>query len=317
MPVVTVYRHGGKGGIAPGRNDHMRMKRGQVEGWSEGATRRNTQFLMSVRETDLTGAGVAITLTLRECPPSADDWHKLRRAWIERIRRAGMVRLHWVTEWQRRGVPHLHCALWWPDAYRGHEAIEAWVAVAGAYGAGMRGQHWRVIDGPVGWFQYLSKHAARGVKHYQRNSDNIPEGWKSKTGRVWGYVGNWPTAEPRKFGLQDQHGDGGWFRLRRMVRSWRIADARAGGDRWRISSAKGMLREPDLVLSRLRGFSEWMPADTVQLRMLVNVAERGFTVFDRETGELLFLPGCGASGPTDAALGRVAPPRRPFLFTDR
>ena len=288
MPVVTVYRHGGKGGVAPRRNDHMRAKRGVVEGWSEGATRRNTQFLMSVREDDLTGAGVALTLTLKECPPTAADWHRLRRAWIERMRRAGMVRLHWVTEWQRRGVPHLHCAIWFATGYDTITPIDAWVDLAGEpYGAGHRGQHARKIDGPVGWFQYLSKHAARGVKHYQRNHENIPEGWQSKTGRVWGYSGDWPLAQPRQFGL---HSDG-WFALRRMVRSWRRSDARAERDlrarAYRIRSARRMLKSADPELSRLRGFAEWMPSDSVQLRMIVNVMERGFTVYDRETGEVL------------------------------
>lgn len=305
MPVVTVYRHGGKGGVAPGRNDHRRMKRGQVEGWSEGATRRNTQFLMSVQEGRLTGAGLALTLTLRDCPPSPKDWHRLRKAWIERMRRAGMVRLHWVTEWQRRGVPHLHCALWFPDCYDFATAINAWCELAEPYGAGHRGQHARVIDGAVGWFRYLSKHAARGVKHYQRTHDNIPDAWQSKTGRVWGYSGDWPLAEPRKFGLQDQHGDGGWFKLRRLVRAWRISDARAVNDRWRIRSARTMLQESDQVLSRLRGFSEWMPAEGVQLRMLSNIADRGCVVFDRETGEVLFQRGDGGSPPSEAALPRT------------
>lgn len=294
MPVTTVYRHGGKGGVAPSVNSHQRAKRGDVEGWSEGATRRNTQFLMSIREDRLTGAGVALTLTLRECPPTAAEWHRLRRAWVKRMERAGMVRLHWVTEWQRRGVPHLHCALWWPDCYDLSTPISAWVDVAAPYGASHRGQHARPIDGPVGWFQYLAKHAARGVKHYQRSADNMPEGWQRKTGRVWGHSGDWPVAEPRKFGLEDQHGDGGWFRLRRMVRAWRSADARASGVAWRIRSARSMLKSADPVLSRLHGFSEWMPGETVQLRMIANLVERGFTVVDRDTGEVLF-PGCGVS----------------------
>lgn len=56
--------------------------------------------------------------------------------------------------------------------------------VASAYGAGLRGQHARIIDGPVGWFQYLAKHAARGVKHYQRTADSIPEGWQKDRARV-------------------------------------------------------------------------------------------------------------------------------------
>ena len=292
MPVVTVYRHGGKGGIAPGRNDHMRTKRGEVQGWSVGATRRNTQFLMSVQEERLTGAGVALTLTVRDCPATAEDWTKLRKRWIERQRRAGMVRLHWITEWQRRGVPHLHVAIWWPDAYHLSRPVNDWVELtAELYGSAVKGQHAKIIDGPVGWFRYLSKHAARGVKHYQRNNLNIPEGWMSKTGRVWGYSGEWPLAEPRVFGLQSDDGDGGWFQLRRMVRSWRRADARAAGDKWRMRSAQVMLRSPDKDLSKLRGFSEWMPSDTVQLRMILNLAERGFVVVDRETGEVLYGPG--------------------------
>lgn len=291
MPVVTVYRHGGKGGVPPARNDHTRMKRGQVEGWSTGATRRNTQFLMSVREPDLTGAGVALTLTVRNCPASAEDWTRLRKRWVERQRRAGMVRLHWITEWQRRGVPHLHVAIWWPDMYRLSDPVEDWVELAGElYGAGRKGQHAAVIDGPVGWFKYLSKHAARGVKHYQRNNAQIPESWLEKTGRVWGHCGNWPLDLPRKFGLGlDDNGttDQGWYWMRRMVRSWRIADARAAGDRRRIVYARGSFRSKEPELSKLRGYQDWMPAEQVQIRMLAGLAERGCSIVDLDTGEVL------------------------------
>ena len=291
MPVATVYRHGGKGGVAPGRNDHMRMKRGQVEGWSLGAARRNSEFLMSVREDQLTGAGVATTLTLRDCPETAADWHRVRKALLERLRRAGMVRLHWVTEWQRRGVPHLHMAIWWPDKYDLSAAIEAWLELTGErYGAGRAGQHARPIDGAIGWFQYLAKHAVRGVKHYQRSGDNIPEGWQEKTGRVWGYSGDWPLATPRKFGLQDQHGDGGWFQLRRMVRSWRISEARAEGVPYRIRLARGAFQSPDPAISRIKGYREWMPAEDVQLRMILGLAAAGFEVVDQDTGEVLSGP---------------------------
>lgn len=282
MPVLTVYPHGGKGGVAPMKNSHQRAVRGEVQGWSIGATRRNTEFLMSVIDSQLTGAGVALTLTLRECPPSAQAWHKLRRAWIERMRRAGMVRLHWVTEWQRRGVPHLHCALWWPDSYDCITPVDAWVDLAGElYGAGHRGQHARVIDGPVGWFQYLSKHAARGVKHYQRSAENMPEGWQRKTGRVWGYSGDWPRQEKLRFHLQDQHGDGGWFAYRRLVRAWRRADARAAGDAYRIRSARRMLQCNDTGRSRLIGFAEWIPFE-VQMALIGNVATRGFCVLNED-----------------------------------
>lgn len=162
-------------------------------------------------------------------------------------------------QWQRRGVPHLHCAIWFPDAYDTITPTRAWVEVASAYGAGLRGQHARIIDGPVGWFQYLAKHAARGVKHYQRTADSIPEGWQKKTGRVWGKVGHWPVQEKVRLNLQDQHGDGGWFAYRRLVRSWRLADARSAGDAYRIRSARAMLQCPDQVRARLIGYSSGCP----------------------------------------------------------
>lgn len=277
MPVVTVYRHGGSGGIAPMKNDHDRALRGEVSGWSESATRRNTRFLYSIIEGELHGAGMAVTLTLRDCPPSAAQFHKLRRAWEKRMVRAGMTRLHWVIEWQRRGVPHLHGAIWFDDAYSRSRIVDAWLAVASEYGAGQGAQFVRPIDGVIGWFQYLAKHAARGVLHYQRCAENMPVAWKGKTGRMWGKVGDWPTRPAVRINLEDQHGDGGWFAYRRLIRSWRVADARSVGSRYRITSARRMLQESDPILSRLRGVSEWIP-EGVHLTLIANLAQRGYKV---------------------------------------
>lgn len=279
MPITTVYRHGLKAGVAPMKNDHQRVLRGDVGGWSEGATRRNTQFLYSVEEHKLTGRAYAVTLTLRECPPDSGAWHRLRRAWIKRMERAGMIRLHWVTEWQRRGVPHLHGVVFFPDdiapAWARRAIVHHWLEIAES--AGLRGQHVKDITGIVGWFQYLSKHAARGVQHYQRNPENIPPAWRRKTGRMWGKVGDWPTRDGMRIDLQDQHGDGGFFAFRRLVRSWRIADARASGSAYRLRSARGMLKCCDRALSTVRGVSEWIGQD-VALAMLANLAVRGYAV---------------------------------------
>lgn len=274
MPVLKSYRHGLTGGIPPMKNDHLRAKRGEVEGWSVGATRRNTAFLRSIREDLLTGAGIAFTLTLKDCPPTARDWHRIRRAWEKRMVRAGMVRLHWVTEWQRRGVPHLHGAIWFPDCYDALTVIDAWMAVAAEYGAGRRGQHWRIIDGPVGWFQYLSKHAARGVKHYQRSADNLPEGWQKRTGRVWGKSGDWPEAPVVEYRIDN----GAWFVFRRLVRAWRKADARESGDRYRIRTARSMLTCHDRPTSEVRGVSEWLPSREMQDRLIELLAAMGHEV---------------------------------------
>lgn len=272
-------------------NNHVRAIRGDVGGWSDGATRRNTQFLFSVMEPELTGAGYAVTLTLRRCPPDSDAWHRLRVAWIKRMQRAGMVRLHWVTEWQRRGVPHLHAAIWWTaemearlgfrngTAWLREKMVGDWVMLASDYGAGYGGQDAHLITGAVGWFQYVSKHAARGVKHYQRSSENVPDAWKLRTGRMWGKWGNWPVREKIRINLQDQRedGDGGWFAYRRLVRSWRVADARAGSDRRRQKLARSMLTCAERPLSRVRGIQEWVPQD-VTLSMLANLAMRGYSV---------------------------------------
>lgn len=278
MPIMKVSRHGFTAAIPPNHMGPIGARRGDVGGWSPAAARRNTGFLRTIREDQLTGAGVALTLTLRDCPPSGQEWHRLRKAWTERMRRAGMVRLHWVTEWQRRGVPHLHCAIWWPDCYDMATPINAWVDLASAYGAGLGGQHARIIDGPIGWFKYLSKHAARGVKHYQRSAENMPKAWQEKTGRVWGYSGEWPIQKPIRVALQDQRGgDGGYFALRRMVRSWRVADARASGKGWRIRQAREMLQAPYETQSRVIPISEWVDSQGVLL-FLGNLVERGYQV---------------------------------------
>lgn len=267
-------------------NSHLRAIRGDVGGWSLGATRRNTEFLMSVMEPELTGTGYAVTLTLRHCPPDAAAWHRMRKAWTMRMQRYGMVRLHWVTEWQRRGVPHLHVAIWWPaemEARHGFARLRefmvgSWVMLASAdYGAGYKGQDARHITGAVGWFAYVSKHAARGVKHYQRSPENVPEAWRMKTGRMWGKWGDWPVREKIRLSVQDQYGDGGWFAWRRLVRSWRVADARASGEVRRLKMARAMLRCAEERLSRVKGLREWVPQD-LTLSMLANLAQRGYSI---------------------------------------
>jgi hypothetical protein len=279
MPVVTLYRHGGKAGVPGSMSTHTRAKRGTVGGWSSAAARRNTEFLMGVDESRLDGSGWAFTLTLRHCPPTSDDWHRLRKAWIMRLARAGMLRLHWVTEWQRRGVPHLHGAVWFPLGHDGlhWRAVDAWLDLAGKYGAGDRGQDVRPITGAIGWFQYLAKHAARGVRHYQRCPENVPPEWRSRTGRVWGYWGDWPKGAPLRVELEGEHGDGGFFAYRRLVRGWRVADARKAGDRRRLILARRMLQASDPVLCRLRGVHEWIPQEH-NLRLLANLYARGYRV---------------------------------------
>src|SRR5690606_18362373 len=104
---------------------------------------------------------------------------------------------------------------------------------------------------------------ARGVSHYQRQGK--PEGWE-RTGRLWGYVGQWPTVPPAEVIVTRQE----FYRFRRLVRAWRVADARAElksaadprrrrAALRRLVSARRMLRHADPDLSRVRGVSEWIP----------------------------------------------------------
>jgi hypothetical protein len=83
-----------------------------VAGWSAGAVRRHTAWLRSVDTNVLDGMGVAVTLAVRDCPPASVDWTRLVKTLLQRLRRAGLLRWHWVVEWQRRGVSHLHLAVY-------------------------------------------------------------------------------------------------------------------------------------------------------------------------------------------------------------
>lgn len=284
MRVLSLYTHGLTMGTSPTTNNHDRAKRGQVTGWSMSATRRNIAFLRSVNEDQLTGHGYGLTLTLQRCPPTPADWHSLRDLFIRRLRRSGLIRFHWVTEWQRRGVPHLHGAFWFEEKIPKPDIIRHWLQLSAEYGARSDAQHVAKIDDAIGWFKYLSKHAARGISHYQRSSENVPIQWDSKTGRVWGQGGEWSTREKSQIRLDDS----GYYRLRRMIRNWRIADARqfssvgpflhknpiarlfpenvqirlSGASR-RLSMARRMLKCNQKNLSDVRGVSEWIPDDVV------------------------------------------------------
>ncbi len=265
MPVLTEYRHGLTMGIPPGRNDHMRAKRSTVEGWTDSSTRRNTRFLYSVDERLLTGDGFALSMTIRDCPESADEFKRIREAFLARLRRMGMLRVHWLTEWQRRGVPHMHLAVWFDAGLRVRDPFaistikDHWCDVASAFGAGPRGQHVEPISDSIGWFKYLSKHAVRGLGHYQRSSESIPPGWK-KTGRMWGHLGEWPTVDPIRYTFSMQT----FWAFRRMVQRWRLADARASGDLHRLRSARRMLQSSEQSAGSVRGVGEWISTDRTQ-----------------------------------------------------
>jgi hypothetical protein len=285
VPVPTLYQNGVKMGCPPSANNHLRAKRSVVDGWSPGAIRRNTDFLKSVDVSKLDGLGYALTLSVGGEIPSPVEFRAMFAAWVKRVRRAGMVRLHWVIEWQRRGAPHLHVAVYFPvdTPMFGGALLGAWLEVSKATESGLLGQCVKRIDGPLGWLQYLAKHASRGAAMYQRSAASVPLSWKGRTGRLWGRLGEWPLGPVLRFQLQGGEGDGGYYALRRLVRSWRVADSRAESVLKvrvrRVRLARGMLRCSDIHLSRVRGVSEWIGCEQM-LRFLDNLASRGYQIGD-------------------------------------
>lgn len=275
MRCLKSLRHGftlGTNSFPPGAK-RPRGERGSVGGWSHGSTSRNIAFLRSVDETLLTGHALALTLTVRDCPPDSDSWHQVRRAYERRLKRLGLIRMHWVIEWQRRGCPHLHCAAFFDDTaprMLPMLLVRSWCELTEPFGSNPSAQYVLPITDAVGWFQYVSKHAARGVNHYQRSSENIPASWQKKTGRMWGKVGDWPTIEKTDIYMRDAT----FYMLRRLVKRWRHADARASGCRFRIRSARKYLQCPE-NLSKVLGASEWMPENDL-LALLFFLKSQGY-----------------------------------------
>lgn len=156
-------------------------------------------------------------------------------------------------------------------------AVLEWLDVARDYGPQLHAQDVAPITGAAGWLKYLSKHASRGVRHYQRQG--MPPGW-TKTGRLWGKTGEWPVGMPER----NHTSMAAYWRFRRLCRSWRIADARKSGNAARISHARRVLTCNDPRLSAVRGISDWI--DPVIGGMLLDLlASEGHLVIVEEASD--------------------------------
>jgi hypothetical protein len=277
MPTLKSYRNGASIYMG-GSGTHIRAIRGDVVGWTDATARRQLKWLYTVPAEELSGFGYAVTLTIRDLPPDALTFHRLRRAYLMRIQRMGATRVHWVIEWQGRGVPHLHAAIYFDRELSDTTTERAmlavhWLAVAGEFGAGLQGQDFGEITGALGWLQYLAKHAGRGARHYQRSGH--PEGW-AKTGRMWGKWGEWPEVEPVEFpDLNNRE----FWRVRRIMSRWSMAQAGAAAaadpsplNLRRVRAVRHARRIGDAKSSRYAGKSEWI-GEAAMLR-LVDYLER-------------------------------------------
>jgi hypothetical protein len=256
--VIRILPNGG-GFYTPAPASQTTPERGECQGWTRAVSRRNTDFLMSVESDQLTGFGLALSLTIRDCPPAPACWHKVRRRFLERVRRMQAVRVHWLTEWQKRRVPHLHGAVWFPGPNSLTRVLEHWIQAAREFGAGPYSQKARIIDGPAGWFEYLAKHAARGVAHYQRSRELIPPEWQQKTGRMWGHSGDWPTSEAK---LLDDVPRQVEHQFRRLMIRYQIGKARRQSDPRRLRYFRRYRSQAPRETSAAQALPRlWIPED--------------------------------------------------------
>jgi hypothetical protein len=113
--------------------------------------------------------------------------------------------------------------VYFDDEYSTSQIINHWLSVSSQkYGSGKWAQDSKEITNVKGWFDYLSKHAARSFVHYQRSPENIPPAW-TKTGRVWGYRGDWNVRDSMVFEIDQA----GFYAYRRIVKKRHHSNVRA------------------------------------------------------------------------------------------
>lgn len=265
MANLKLYPNGLTAGI-PGKPPQTRGIRSECSGWSRSAVRSFLRVLYALDLCDVfahsakdTLRAFAFTLTVKDVPPTPDHWKRLRESFFRELYRQGVSRLIWLTEWQSRGAPHLHGIVVLPAGFSNADFLACWVWVSRTYRSSSRCQTCTPIHDPFGWCEYLGKHSARGVHHYQRSSANIPAAWQGRTGRMWGKRGDWLIREPIPIAVDRAS----FFRLRRVLRGKAISEAR-GAQRWlSLSFCRRSLKCPDPVRSRLRGVSQFIPHDQV------------------------------------------------------
>lgn len=278
-------------------------------GWTRNVARRNEQRLQQVDFEAIDGVPAFVTLTMpsqQMNEVSAKQFHSWLNTWLVYMRRRGCVHYYWILEFQGSGNPHLHVIVWLTDwrtgGAKGGYMTHSWVSESGvveqyralAYWAKMlngdgiaakvdaqnfqlveTGSH--AVDGkvldlatPERLLMYLTKHAARGVAHYQRQIENMPEDWKYSSGRMWAHDRALPLHEQQDVECDYQT----FWAYRRLVRRWRCSEAHAIGDSDRrcaaISQARRMLKCSRPDISPYRGVSAWIPAD-VSSQLLASI----------------------------------------------
>lgn len=307
MPTISIRAHGVSATrnqtlVNPETGEIMKLaafnqpERTATKGWTPNVARRNEQRLQQIDFDAVEGVPAFGTLTMPSGQMedvTAAMFHSWLKSWLRYMKRHGMSHYYWILEFQASGNPHLHVLVWLdhtPDPLETYRALRSWVGILNKSGVGARlqGQIWESIDvggvitvdgervpaHPERVLMYLAKHAARGVAHYQRQIENMPEDWQYRSGRVWGHDRGLPLREQQEVECDYPT----FHRFRRLVRRWRLAEARSikDADRRRaaIVQARGSLKcgRPDI--SPYRGVSAWIPA-SVASQLLDAAANMG------------------------------------------
>jgi len=174
--------------------------RGKCSGWSPAALRRNADVLRSIDIDAMSLSSIwGATLTMRDAPPSPEDYKRRLHIFFKRLHREGFLNRHYVTEWAQIGrfggsaVPHLHLTIFEDQGLlSGRDLWDVrktilfhWRDVFLDLGISLQAQHVEPVCQFRGWAAYCAKHAARAAGHVQRDTEILPDGWE-KSGRMWG-----------------------------------------------------------------------------------------------------------------------------------
>lgn len=308
MPTISIRAHGVSASkfqqlVNPETGEIVKLtafqppERTATRGWTVNVARRNEQRLQQIDFDAVDGFPAFVTLTMpsqQMGEVSAADFHGWLKRWLQYMKRHGLCHYYWILEFQASGNPHLHVLVWLdhsPEPLETFKTLRSWVGILNKSGVGARlqGQIWEpidvggeiVVDGekvpahPERVLMYLAKHAARGVAHYQRQIENMPKDWQYRSGRVWGHDRGLPLREQQDFETDYST----FWTFRRLVRRWRIAEARSikDADRRRaaIVQARGSLKcgRPDV--SPYRGVSAWIPSDVASALLDAAISMNG------------------------------------------
>ncbi|MEO5458204.1 hypothetical protein, partial [Bifidobacterium bifidum] len=224
--------------------------------------------------------------------------HRLIDVMIKYLRRHGMLHFHWIIEFTARRMPHIHMSVWMADRYEEWDrhlrqyivwdnnesavvsnVVVKWLELTEAEGlhTSSNSQDVQLIDGNEAWLVYIAKHGIRGVKHYQRALDNMPDEWRDGAGAMWGHDRKMPVADDSVLPMDMR----AFHQFRREARKWCCAHACMIKDPHRRAKAIGQARRSNRCcrpeLSVVRPVSVWIPKD-VTISIVKGLRSRGYMI---------------------------------------